>query len=240
MPHLHNNVLLADRKLIFMFVPKTGTTSIKAAILRTYGYRVPDEKETLPGTELKLLHNHPVFNWLSNEDIWHGYRDHTIVAFVRDPITRLISFYKDKGDYFNNVKSLNDFIFYVTKTDDLTADPHLKSQCFLLASMIDRTKLLPNLIGRFETINYGWTLLAKRFDLAPLPHLNVTVNAEFEISDEAQQKIIQRYAYDYLYFDFSTSNGKNSQRGGIVMSRPHKSPILEYDGFSSESDSRRF
>jgi hypothetical protein len=226
-----------------MFIPKTGSCSVKAAILQTYGYRVPKVAELLPRTKLRLISNHPGFHFITNEQIQNNYSNHTIVTFVRDPVERLVSVYKDKGSAPVGRRGLtfNDFINQVFITIDTAVERHIKSQTFLLQhSHIYPGRLLPNLIGYYDTLQYGWRILMQEFNLAPLPHINKSPQQEIEISDATKEKIIKRYAEDYCYFDFSASNGEGAQRGGICVSRSQQSHLHEYDGDSSETDIRRF
>lgn len=214
MPHHHNNIVLPERELILMLLPKNGTTSIKASILETYGYRVPDHRETLPGMILSLLHNHPRFHFVTNQEIVDRYEHYTIFAVVRDPIERLESVYVDKGNLFEEIERVvpwERYVEAVCRREDIHADIHVRSQWYQLQW---EAHLLPNRVIHLHHLRHFWPEFAERFDLAPLPELNKTQTdngerrdrhnrrVEVEWTDELREKVYKRYFKDYLCWDF--------------------------------------
>ena len=215
MPHHHNNIILPERKLILMLLPKNGTTSIKASLLETYGYPVPDQREILPGTELSLLHNHPKFHFVTNQEIQNGLEDYTILTVVRNPFERVESVYVDKANIFEEVSEVIPWETHVTaicRRIDAHCDIHVRSQWYQLQW---EAHLLPNMVIHLHQLKDFWPAFAERFDLAPLPVLNVTADENGDRYDRLDRKVSvewtpelremmrKRYYTDFLCWDFN-------------------------------------
>jgi len=164
-------LVLDDRKMVLIVLSKVACTSIKVAIGKSYGIGRNFESgldiHTQSGWHKEYGGNHP------------SYGDNFYAVFVRDPFSRLVSCYKDRilysGEreghqdyYFNNYPvelpaniSFEEFVERVVEIPAYLADRHFKSQSY---SIYRRSKKNhPDFIGKFETIQDDWSVLARKF-----------------------------------------------------------------------------
>lgn len=201
--------IFADRKLVYISVPKVACTAIKLTMGRAYQIQVADEMD---------IHEHKAWYYSLGKP---PKGDYTIFSFVRNPYARLVSCYRDKVidaghkhavTHFENESKLYpyhipanstfaEFVKIISKVPDRLADNHFKSQYAILAK---RAKALPDIIGHLETIGQDWAKLADRYDFEPhLPHANVTASAAGHghyssyYTPELVDLVYQRYKLDF-------------------------------------------
>ena len=179
-----NNVLLHDRKLAFMCIPKAGNTSIKLALMEWYGLRGDP---------------HRVFKCC---EVPKGY---FAIAFVRHPYSRLLSCYADKIlknwmpslDRFGMSEGmgLQDFIDAVCATPDKVATgsgQHFRSQYYDLQNR-------PNITGRVERFKTDWRRVQRLLPGLPdLGHHNA-IQHDLTLTPDQKHQIDRRYAADWVY-----------------------------------------
>jgi len=135
------------------------------------------------------------------------FRDYLKFAFVRDPMDRFISCWKNKVLYDNmyafddethaQMKNINHFITWVKKQDvNKSADEHLRSQ----HSLIDLNNL--DFLGRFENFDKDLEILSKKIGL-PLKadhKINQSGSKKIELSEDEIIEIKSIYEMDYRMF----------------------------------------
>ncbi|MDX5326333.1 MAG: sulfotransferase family protein [Bacteroidota bacterium] len=127
-------------------------------------------------------------------------------AFVRNPVDRFISGWKDKvinQNYFgfdqethNSMKDLKNFIKWVGQMDLENCDEHLRAQY----SLIDLNNI--DFIGRFENFEQDLRIVADKIGM-PYDenlHLNSSGKKPLEISLDNRKAIQKLYRKDYRIF----------------------------------------
>ncbi|WP_013325563.1 sulfotransferase family protein [Gloeothece verrucosa] len=206
--------VFTDRKLIYLVVQKVACTSIKTTIARSYGIKVQQEEDIHLDQFLQSKLGRPKKN---------EYPEYTIFSFVRNPYDRLVSCYRDKVldvkqrysvPYFDTKLgyypyyiphdiSFAEFVQIIVKIPDYLADNHFKSQYAILSSY---GKLLPDFIGRMETLQQDWEKLAKTYNFdVNLAHLNSTQKTSFSkyYTQELVDLVYQRYQKDFEHLGYS-------------------------------------
>lgn len=192
-----NNIALPDYGLAFVCTPKAANTSIKLAIYKALGINPP------------MVHHHwprePAKIWNPPNDQLVQY--HTIM-FVREPLDRLISFYRDKVvcNRFGQVSrrcgvresmSLFEFADLVANTPDDYADQHWRQQSYGLPSI--------DFVGSFHYLMYDWGRV-RRFCrgrglyLPVLPHTNKSDPGSVMVTHRLIKLVHGRYRQDYELF----------------------------------------
>ncbi len=135
------------------------------------------------------------------------FKDYVKFSFVRDPLDRFVSCWKNKVLYDNmygfnekthaEMKNITAFITWV-KTQDInkSADEHLRSQ----HSMIDLNNL--DFLGRFENFDQDLKTLAKKIGL-PIKEdhkINTSGSRKVELKETDIQQIKRIYELDYRLF----------------------------------------
>lgn len=127
-------------------------------------------------------------------------------AFVRNPVDRFISAYKDKvlnQNYFlfrkdehSRMKELSHFLDYVEQLDIENCDEHLRAQC----ALIDTRHL--DFLGYFENFSEDFDYLARSIGMQyeKLKTMNKSGKSNFELSDNERSRIEQIYHKDLELF----------------------------------------
>ena len=148
----------------YLEVPKAACCSIKAALLKAEGI---DCKQ-----------------WMHNHKHWEGISDEfvpdTVFTFVRHPFSRLESAYREKlrtGKFkiidplcpLSTASSFPEWVDWVTSQDPIKCNKHWKPQVLVL----ERQRVKPHFIGRFESLETDWEKLRESHPLLPkLSHIN--------------------------------------------------------------------
>ena len=127
-------------------------------------------------------------------------------AFVRNPVDRFLSAYKDKvlnQNYFlfrkeehTHMKELSHFLDYVEQLDIETCDEHLRAQ----SALIDLENL--NFLGRFENFSEDFDQVAKQIGMPynTLRSMNKSGQSSLELSDTNRLRIENIYRKDFDSF----------------------------------------
>ena len=165
-------IALHDRQLLVQIISKVACTSIKATIGKSIGidHKLPSGLD---------IHRNPKWHVLYGDQI-RAYSHYDLICFVRNPLARLVScykqrvlFYEDDPDfpeyYFKDhpytIKAncpFSEFLNKVIRIPDHAADRHFKSQ---YASIFGKKTRTPEFIGRLENIEEDWKKVANRYDL---------------------------------------------------------------------------
>ena len=141
-----------------------------------------------------------------------------LFAFVRNPITRLYSCYLDKvtksgaqgrrfwmGRYgIDPDMSFESFAKHIAQIPDTEADPHFRSQHFLI---YHENECLVDFVGKFENLNRDWQRLAQKTGLVESPGISRSTGAgngldKLPLSREAAGIIARRYQQDIELFGY--------------------------------------
>ena len=216
----HTNYLInwsLKHKLIYVETPKVGCTTIKQILqfneLDGDSERLPSDIHDRSVSPLKApsFDEELFISSLVSPDIF-------VFAFVRNPITRVLSAYLDKVtvrgvqatriqrelgvDPAESVPSFEQFIDIVSEQSPKDMNPHWAPQCFLLG--------LPNVkydyLGRFECFRESIEYLANRKSLAmPDPQFkagrehatNAAAKVEAHYTKGALNKVHEIYKEDF-------------------------------------------
>lgn len=134
------------------------------------------------------------------------YRGYHKIAFVRHPVDRLLSAWRDKvcdRNYFNfdedvhrSMMDLDNFIAWVEGLDTENCDEHICAQHVL----IDMKHV--DFIGRMETMESSMKELAELvgWSYEPLDKKNQSAPRNLELSEEQEERIRVLYARDLELF----------------------------------------
>lgn len=171
--------ILEDRKLVFISVPKVACSSILSAIASSYQVKLQS-----------ALHSDPFWQ-IVRGTLSAQQQTYDKFAFVRNPFARIVSCYKHKilrvrmqsqteqvpylfQKFLPLESTFDEFINVISRVPDCHAEQHFKSQ---YAILYEGGRLLPDWVGRFETLAASWAEIAQkyRFEQA-LPKLRSTAH----------------------------------------------------------------
>jgi hypothetical protein len=223
-------IALHQYRAIYMAVPKVANTSVKTALtslMPTHIRELP--KDGRKERSVYALHNDVLFRdkiRLYKHQV-PQYSDYLVFAFVRNPWDRLVSCYRDKiewgalvedgkrrdprtrrlylGRQFERDMDFAEFVQRVVEIPDRRANRHIRSQFTFLADKSG--ELLPNFIGRFETLTDDFSAVMKRIG-APhltLPHLRNSAPPDYRkyYTERLAELVADRYRRDIELFDYS-------------------------------------
>lgn len=191
--------------LVYTAIAKVANTSIKSALLQSFS---PDVSRRNPhAAEVPYQTVHPARVGAEVPTYLH-------FAVVRNPFDRFVSFWADKIDGdgmtggleqlgFRKGMSFGDAVRLAASIPDDKADPHMRSQTFLLTDQQGR--LRPDLLLRFERLVEDWNLLRyivthrTGTEIVPLPHRRVSDHQRYlDYYDEESTRLVHsRYAKDF-------------------------------------------
>jgi len=156
-------------------------------------------------------------SFLSPTEIRKNYPDHFVFTFVRNPLHRLYSCYKNKlvdahqkglpdrfGIYgITPEMSFDQFVRIIADVPDEDADRHFRSQHWFVNS---NGKSIADYVGKLESLDDGWATLEDRFGLPSLPHKNKSNNKASDpmqhYSEEIHRIASERYRQDIEQFHY--------------------------------------
>lgn len=194
-----NYIYSRELHLAYVEIPKCACTSIKMAMAR---YSKPDMKvEDIRTGIYDVCEDVPFYDSIP--------LDTFRFTFIRNPLYRFFSFYRDKVfmkdcEITKNLlipygMNINDVIDIIVEQDPETVDFHLRPQHFFIFRE-DKMSYL-NFVGKVERMESDWCELITKigFDLK-LEHYNKTLSQLFaEISFDAEhiKKLRKYYADDF-------------------------------------------
>jgi len=140
----------------------------------------------------------------------HMFKNYFKFAFVRNPMDKFISAWKQKvlmtnsfrfaNDVHEKMKDLNYFLDWVESLDINNCDEHLQSQ----NSMIDLSNI--DFVGRFESFEADFNHVAQQINLPKKTnlHSNKSLDLGVELSADNERRIRKLYEKDFelFYKDF--------------------------------------
>ena len=191
-------------KLGYVSIPKSASSSIRR-------YLTAAMKEIGDDQETARISLSPAQVHKLREEIF-------LFSFVRNPLTRLYSCYRDKlgvarekyetctlshfGLHYG--MSFEDFVRRVVEIPDKHADQHFRS---LSSFLLYKGELNVDYVGRFENLSDDWEVISTRFGLEP-PGKNRRVSGppvgmdEIPLSKDALRLVMERYALDLDTFGY--------------------------------------
>lgn len=210
--------IMDDLDLGYIAVPKAASSSIRNMIRRREGERL------FPGSELsrkslKAAVERRVRISATPAQVAQMRERLCLFSFVRNPLMRLYSCYRDKvvnaasqqprcslspyGIQFG--MSFDAFVERVAAIDDDRADQHFRSQHTFLTH---NGQILPHVLGKMETIDADWRLLQEKFGLVP-PTRERRVSGppmtleSLPLSSHAASLAVKRYRRDIETFGYA-------------------------------------
>lgn len=202
----HHIMWHQERNFILYLTPKAGNSSLKKSILGGMGF--------------DLYHEYPAgFKFVSPKNVYDLIKetDPKVIAFVRNPATRIYSCWADKmnvnntenGNWdskFQKGMTFKDFLIAVDNTPMEDVNIHARS---MNQEMVYNHLFMPSQVFKFEEFTQpdGWDSLYKYFDtvldikLLQLPHLNKSQSVH-QISDDERKLICNIYLDDFKLFDY--------------------------------------
>lgn len=198
---------------IFIEVPKTGSTSIRAILgeptkphLDILQTRV--ELESI--LQLRYLYERP-------DDVWDPNKVKGIVisvfeqyfkfGFVRNPWDRTVSLYERKeGMQLSGQKTFEEFVEWINYSSDTCLHPtQHKNQLDWFCE--GNGKLLVDFIGRFERLHDDWKIVCEKLRIdVNLPHVNKnparTRHYTKYYTKKTKQIIAEKFSVDIEYFGY--------------------------------------
>lgn len=200
---------LEEINLGYIPVPKVASSSIHSMLRELQTDPTPDKLDGRTLAKTESMHPREVLR--VREQCF-------LFSFVRNPVTRLYSGYRDKvvnaeqrrkRCTFSPYKihfgmSFEEFIERVAQIPDQYSDQHFKSQTALL---YHKGELLVNYVGKMEQFAEDWEVLSSRFRLSTPSHTRRVSGAtagmkDIPISRNALSLIMNRYANDLDHFDY--------------------------------------
>lgn len=197
---------LEEMSLGYIQIPKVASSSINLMLSELRTNPTPD-KASWAKTE--SLHPRGVLRLREQ---------YFLFSFVRNPVTRLYSCYRDKVVNAEQRRkrctfspyqihfgmSFQEFIEQVSQIPDRHSDQHFKSQSGVL---YHKGELLVNYVGKMEQFEEDWEVLSSRFEL-PMPPRSRRVSGttagmkDIPLSRDVLSLIMNRYAKDLDHFDY--------------------------------------
>ena len=224
---VHRNILIEKNKIIYFFIPKSGSTSIKVQLAKELGMY---NDEGIP----KGIHN-PVqfpFPFADLKELSTTYKDYFKFTIVRNPWSRLVSCYKNKiqpigtnnsgmvngvakpllesSSLFYGGMSFDAFVKTICSIKDCKSNAHFQSQLYQILNPSGHLKV--DYIGKLETLEESLKEITHLSGLPfkQVPHLHKTKSKPYWefYTPELINKVRQRYQLDieFLNYDFKPSS----------------------------------
>lgn len=198
---------LPQDNLGYIQIPKVASRSTRIALITHFSEQDAGTFSKQKLKQFSKIHS----SHIKQVNIRKEHPDAYIFSFVRHPYARILSCYKDKVSRPNlqenifichNI-SLNDsfdtFVEKVCEIPDSESDRHFRSQSWFL---MNGSTLIPDFVGKLESMATDWEILRQRFNLPAIPNQNTapTPNTGNELSTRNKQLIQQRFHHDFVNF----------------------------------------
>lgn len=208
-------LVLRDRKVAYLIMPKAACSSIKKAMVKKW---LPKEDEVKKG-----IHKNSVVQKFSVRGQVKKAEELYFFTYVRDPFERLVSAYINKFEDFSKIRtvgflyedymggylkltdSFEDFVRKVSQIHDRVSDRHFMSQSYLINTLSPH-KI--DTVFRLEDINTTFPSLSERYGFGQLSFANKSSNYEYSRyykSQEILDLVKDRYKEDVETFGYQST-----------------------------------
>lgn len=191
-------MILCDKKILFIHIPKTGGSSIETALNA--------RKDHLYLSEWKTMID---------------YKKYKIFSFVRNPWDRLVSsfcFSKRPNSVYATTENINEFEIYLKNAIQVTKtvrDSFNKSETDPAIRWLkgDYDQVNIDFIGQYEHLERDFKTVCELFNLGnyDLPHINKTNRSHYSLYYRSQNIIdlvYENYYEDIKMFDYKFKRQK--------------------------------
>lgn len=201
--------------VVYLSVPKVASSSISYTMML----------HAATGDPLIAEHSALGKTLTNRRAITQPYPKLPVFTFVRHPIDKFISYYRDKFYRVRNTgfdlvdlpklgfdpqMSVDEAVAHMMTIPVGKMEHHAQPQSRIL---VRHGKLLADYVGKFETIQDEWKYIAKlslaNFDLQ-YPRNSTEKNQEFSVSDASVGALFRYYETDFLLFDYEKPEKMNS------------------------------
>lgn len=200
-------------KLGYISIPKCASSSIRN-LLTQHQQEHSKPTENQSAADLKFCAKTSLSPW----QIIKLREEFYLFSFVRNPLSRLYSCYRDKVVNAEQRRdrctlspyrihfgmSFDEFVSRVVEIPDKFADQHFRSGCSFL---VHKGELLVDYVGKLEQFNKDWEVISSKFNL-PMPTQTKRVSGptvtltDIPISPTVLTMVIKRYGNDLDTFDY--------------------------------------
>jgi hypothetical protein len=211
---------LESQKLVYIAVPKVGSSSIRNLLRLQQVSEILDMlgDTSLSSSDLKSLAEKQLKVKLRPTRVLQMAGEYYRFSFVRNPLARLYSCYRDKvvnaqnrrkrctlrtyGMYFG--MSFDEFIKRVSELPDSYSDQHFRSQSALLSY---KGELFVDYWGKLERFTDDWAPISSQFNLdVPSRSRRVSGEAiplcELPLTRQSLELVMKRFEEDLDLFDY--------------------------------------
>jgi len=200
-------ILDAEKKFIFIHIPKTAGTSVRHALKP----KKPTSPNALNAATNKRTKHETYSEFIGNFSKRTGLDkkvldDFTFIAFVRHPVQRFVSLHSyllksHRKTYPLVPESIDTFVedvvykkhFYLKKIRSL------KTQHSFIEGIEDSQKI----IGRYENLTKDWEKISSHFGIrSKLLHLNKTSHNSIGMTRKSEQLISEYFSTDFDHFGY--------------------------------------
>jgi hypothetical protein len=206
-------VISQEYRCIFIEVPKTGSTSIRAVLghpKKPHLDIVQTRQELECLLQLSYLYDRP-------DDVWDPNKPRRMAdsmfeqffkfGFVRNPWDRTVSLYERReGVQLSGKMTFEEFVEWIDCSSDTCIHPtRHKNQ---LDWFVDNEgKVLVDFIGRFERLQEDWKKICEKLALnATLPHANPNLSRKKRYTEyytnKTRDMIASKFRVDIEYFGY--------------------------------------
>ena len=210
-----DNLFIFKYKLCYVSIPKSANTSIKFELAKSAELLDAEDYETLnndPQLIHKILRTKKELNYEN-----YTFDDFLYVTVIRNPIERLISFYKDKiigngwnmrARYnhfqtysFNSKMSFEDIVYVIKDIPDDLSEIHFRSQTTIIKQSNHNDNLK---IFNIDSMDSFSEEIQRHTNLKKINFETVNKSAEngkIYLNSKIRETIIDRYHNDFLLLE---------------------------------------
>jgi dermatan 4-sulfotransferase 1 len=194
---------MPEYQIAFVHIPKVATTSVRVALSAFVSGREVHDTEGNDPLVAEAIDRYA--RHLYPSEIRKLSRACYTVAFVRDPLDRLLSTYSRQGGFRRHQIPANisfaDFVHRIAELPDQRSDRHIRSQH---AFITDRQGIVVEHVGRFEQLESEWNDLMGRFGFPALPKRNTSTHGPYQdaYTPALARIAAERYRRDIEFFGY--------------------------------------
>jgi hypothetical protein len=206
-------VISQKYKCIFIEVPKTGSTSIRAVLghpKKPHLDIVQTKQELECILQLSYLYDRPDDAWDPDKPKRMAdsiFEEFFKFGFVRNPWDRTVSLYERKeGIQLSGEMTFEEFVEWINYSSDTCIHPtRHKNQLDWFVN--DEGKVLVDFIGRFERLQDDWKQICGKLAIdTTLPHVNPNLNCRKHYTEyystKTKEMIASKFGVDVEYFGY--------------------------------------